>query len=85
MKLLKKIFLVSLIACVSFFITRCSGVDDRTGRSDSDTGSIEILKPVIPFSPKHYVCYKTPEPITVDGKITEGNWEKAPWTDYLFL
>ena len=35
-----------------------------------------------PFYPKtNYVCYKTPEPITVDGKLDEKAWENATWTE----
>ena len=34
----------------------------------------------IPYAPKTYVCYKTNEAITLDGKITEGAWDKVEWT-----
>ena len=32
--------------------------------------------------PKHYVCYRTDEPINLDGLMSETAWENAPWTDY---
>jgi len=30
--------------------------------------------------PKGYVCYHATGPITVDGRLDEADWEKAPWT-----
>lgn len=32
-----------------------------------------------PFHPATYVCYKTPTPITVDGRIAPGEWDTIPW------
>jgi hypothetical protein len=37
-------------------------------------------QPRIPFSPKHYLCYRTPGPIQANGKLDEPAWEKAEWT-----
>jgi hypothetical protein len=37
--------------------------------------------PPIDFSPKKYVCYKSGEALTVDGKMDEAAWAKAEWTD----
>jgi len=37
--------------------------------------------PRIKFEPKHYVCYRTPSSIDIDGKITEASWADAQWTD----
>src|SRR5712664_44735 len=37
--------------------------------------------PPQPEQPRSYVCYKTTEPITVDGHLTEPSWQKARWTD----
>jgi hypothetical protein len=31
--------------------------------------------------PKGYVCYRTTEPIIVDGKLDEPAWRNVPWTD----
>jgi len=42
----------------------------------------EFRQTKIPYAPKHYVCYKTPQAITIDGYISEPAWEKAQWTDY---
>lgn len=33
-----------------------------------------------PFHPPTYVCYKTPTPITIDGRLSPGEWDAIPWT-----
>lgn len=33
-----------------------------------------------PFNPPAYICYKTPSPITIDGKLSPGEWDAIPWT-----
>lgn len=38
--------------------------------------------PQIPFQPKKYICYRASQPIQVDGKIDESDWQKASWSDY---
>jgi len=37
-------------------------------------------EPKIPFAPPSYVCFRTPQPLTVDGKLDEPAWKKAAWT-----
>ncbi len=37
--------------------------------------------PQIPFNPRTYVCYKTDEPLTIDGQLTEKAWQNAKWTE----
>lgn len=37
-------------------------------------------EPKIPFAPPNYVCYRAPQPLTVDGKLDESAWKKAAWT-----
>lgn len=32
------------------------------------------------FSPPTYVCYKAPGTITIDGKLSPGEWDAIPWT-----
>jgi hypothetical protein len=34
-----------------------------------------------PFAPRHYIAYRAPSPITVDGKLSEAAWSKTAWTD----
>lgn len=31
--------------------------------------------------PRHYVCQKTSDPISVDGKLDEPSWQQAAWTE----
>ena len=39
-------------------------------------------EPPIAIQPRHYVCYKASGPVTVDGLMTEPDWQKAAWTEY---
>jgi len=32
------------------------------------------------FEPPQYICYRTPQKITVDGIISPKEWDSAPWT-----
>ncbi|RKY61467.1 MAG: carbohydrate-binding family 9-like protein [Candidatus Latescibacterota bacterium] len=41
----------------------------------------KVTEPKIPFSPRHYVCYRVEGPITVDGKLDEPSWRRTPWTE----
>ncbi len=41
----------------------------------------KFQKTQIPYAPKHYVCYKAGETLTIDGKLDEPAWQKAEWTD----
>ncbi len=34
-----------------------------------------------PFNPPGYVCYQTPGPITIDGKMSPDEWDAIPWTN----
>jgi len=40
-----------------------------------------VQHPQIEFLPKQYICYKTSEPLTIDGKLNEQAWQKTEWTD----
>jgi hypothetical protein len=31
--------------------------------------------------PKGYVCYRSPGPVAIDGKLTDPAWDAAPWTE----
>lgn len=39
-------------------------------------------EPPITIIPRHYVCYRTSTPLTIDGRLNEQDWDKAAWTDY---
>ena len=40
----------------------------------------KVTEPKIPFSPRHYVCYRVEGPITVDGKLDEEAWSRVEWS-----
>ena len=37
-------------------------------------------EPRVPFAPPHYICYRTPAPLVLDGRLDEPSWTKAAWT-----
>ena len=39
-----------------------------------------FLEPGISFAPPHYICYRVPQPLALDGKLDEEAWKKAAWT-----
>ncbi len=42
--------------------------------------AVASSQPKIPFSPKHYICYRCPDPIQANGKLDEPVWQKAAWS-----
>jgi hypothetical protein len=40
-----------------------------------------IIVPALPFSPRHYVCYRTSGPMIIDGDISGNEWKNAPWSE----
>ena len=32
--------------------------------------------------PKHYDCVRASKPVTIDGKLNDGVWKRAAWTDW---
>jgi len=41
---------------------------------------LDVSRPYV--APKGYVCYRTPEPLHIDGKLDKPAWLAVPWTDY---
>jgi hypothetical protein len=35
----------------------------------------------LPFAPRRAVCYRTPTPLQIDGRLSERAWGAAPWSD----
>ncbi|MGB2713857.1 MAG: carbohydrate-binding family 9-like protein [Vicinamibacterales bacterium] len=35
----------------------------------------------LPFAPRQTVCYRTPSPLQIDGKLSEPSWMNASWSD----
>lgn len=38
-------------------------------------------EPELPFQPSTFVAYRAPTSLHVDGRLDEGAWQQAPWTD----
>ena len=38
-------------------------------------------EPTIPYGPPHYICYRAPQPLNVDGRLDEPSWKEAAWTE----
>lgn len=60
-----------LAALTSVLLAR--GPDSQT------TAAIDFEK--LPFAPRQTVCYRTPAPLHVDGRLNEPSWMNAPWSD----
>ena len=58
------------------------GEDTEMGRRIQELFVIVLLlfgtHPSFAEEPAHYTCYKTNEPVRVDGKLDEPAWQKAP-------
>jgi len=40
------------------------------------------IEPRGDIEPERYICYRAADTLTIDGKMDEPSWEKAPWTPY---
>lgn len=40
-----------------------------------------VWEKMAPIAPRHYVCYRAPTPIKIEGIADEPAWADAPWTD----
>ncbi|NIM49938.1 MAG: carbohydrate-binding family 9-like protein [Gemmatimonadales bacterium] len=47
------------------------------GCAQTDSGSVGVSHP----DPRHYVCYRTPVPLEVDGRLTEPAWQTTEWSE----
>jgi hypothetical protein len=69
-----------------FFASILPSALANTGQSAS-TRSAQVSsarvfpQPAIPFSPPRYICYRTPAPLAIDGRLDEPAWRKAAWTE----
>ncbi|GHU75637.1 hypothetical protein FACS189414_0260 [Bacteroidia bacterium] len=65
---MKHISLIALSACIS-----CTLAGAQQSKEIS-------YKKLGVYNPPTYVCYKLPAPITIDGKLSPGEWDAIPWT-----
>jgi hypothetical protein len=35
----------------------------------------------LPFAPRHAICYRTPAPLTIDGRLEEAAWRSSAWSE----
>ena len=63
------------------FLFSCSQQNSEIHKISEQKQVEEFKEPQIPFNPKHYICYRTEEPIVIDGKMTETSWQQTEWTD----
>ncbi len=59
----------------------------RMFADDCDSPAYLALPPHLnsfagPYKPRHYICYRTSGPITIDGRLKEKAWRDAQWTDF---
>jgi hypothetical protein len=69
-----KVFLFPFFIILLLF-SGCSPVESQHEKSVQD------YQHPIPFNPERYLCYKTEQSMTIDGKDQEDSWEKASWTN----
>lgn len=47
------------------------------GKDKNNQQAVQLPK----FQPEQYVCYRTAEPLKIDGELNEGAWQNVPWTN----
>lgn len=45
-------------------------------------GTTEFEMDPASFQPRSYVCQRTNQGITIDGKLDDADWQGVPWTDF---
>ena len=60
-----------LLLIVTLLLVACQATDNSAVKSPE----------MPPFKPEGYVCYRTPQALTIDGELTEQAWQDAPWTN----
>ena len=35
----------------------------------------------LPYAPRHAICYRAPTPPAIDGRLDDGAWARAPWSE----
>ncbi|TKJ37916.1 carbohydrate-binding family 9-like protein [candidate division LCP-89 bacterium B3_LCP] len=70
---------ILLLLCIALIVGGCQKQADRaTTTSDSAT---KFPTPQIDFDPRQYICYRTDNPIIVDGMLNDTTWIAAAWTE----
>jgi len=66
-----------IIIILSALLTSCLQPNSHEKEAANGKRMMEIPA----FKPKNYVCYRTEALLNIDGKLDEGAWQNAPWTD----
>jgi hypothetical protein len=66
---------LAIVATLATFMFRLDG-----HAAVQDPPPQAFLEPKVAFAPPHYICYRTPQVLTVDGRLDEPAWKGAPWT-----
>ncbi|MCP4583641.1 MAG: carbohydrate-binding family 9-like protein [candidate division Zixibacteria bacterium] len=75
-----RILFKSLILIACLLNTGCNNHESGATNKTSGTSVDSFPVPIIEFTPKQYVCYKTDETIKIDGRLNEVSWSKTNWT-----
>jgi hypothetical protein len=54
---------------------------ESVSAADTKKSFESLPTPQIPYAPRHYPCYRTNQPVKVDGRIDEQAWQMIPWTE----
>jgi Carbohydrate family 9 binding domain-like len=41
----------------------------------------EVPRPAAGIVPRHHICYRAPAPPVIDGRLDDGAWARAAWTE----
>lgn len=65
---------ISLLAVATTVLTLCCCRQTASGKQTI------TFEPPVKFNPPGYVCYLLDRPVTIDGKLSPGEWDNVPWT-----
>lgn len=74
--------LISMLTLLILVMTAGCRTEPKGAAADQVKKSSETMPtPQIPYSPQQYVCYRTNQPVNVDGRMDEQAWKLTPWTE----
>jgi hypothetical protein len=72
-RIFSPVVIIAALALSGLWPSASAGVQESSAQA--------FPEPQIPFAPPSYVCFRAPQPLTVDGKLDELAWRKAAWTE----
>ncbi len=70
------------VAALFLLLAGCGRSQQKSGNEKTANNEKDFYELKIPFAPRHYICYRTPVSIKVDGILSGEEWDKALWTEY---